>query len=55
MTEPLPAKERIDILTKRLEALNNSALRMDVEERLQEIQTARLALHSARQDLANGR
>lgn len=53
MTEALPASERVEILTKRLAALNR-AIEMDFTARLQEIGAARLALFKAQQDLANG-
>lgn len=54
MTEHLPVEERIEILTKRLYALNNNLL-LDIEERLEEIKLAREALTSALMEKSRGR
>ena len=53
MIAKLPAAERIRILQDRIHHLNINLL-MDIEERLEAIFTARLALKKAEKDLTNG-
>lgn len=54
MIETLPVAERVEILTRRIAALKK-AYSMEMDERLQEIATAEMALYVARREAENGR
>jgi len=53
METKLPAKDRIECLTKRIDALNHNH-ELDIHTRLEEIDRARRALKIAERDLARG-